>query len=108
MICASTGTGKPTEVITDAKSESGIIILSNAERLLQFATNRPAVQDPVLFQTHSHESYRVQVALQEEGTSSTIIHFSLANHHGGGMGRVGVSERSPSRVNSCTECPSYV
>jgi len=92
MICASTGTGKPTELITDAKSERGIIILSNAERLPQFSTNKPAIQDPVQFQTRSRESYRVQVALQEGGTSPTIIQFSLANHHGGGMGRVGVSE----------------
>jgi hypothetical protein len=105
---ASTGTGKPTELITDDRSESWIIIVSNAERLPQFSTIKPALQGPVQFQKHSRESYSVQIALQQAGTSPTIIHFSLPNHRGGGTGRVGVSEWSPSRVNSSTECPNYV
>jgi hypothetical protein len=42
------------------------------------------MQDPSHFQTHSHQIYRVQVALQEGGTSPNIIHSSLANHHVGG------------------------
>jgi hypothetical protein len=97
---ASTGTGKPTDLITEGRSESGIITLSNAEGLPQFSTHKPAIQDPVQFQTYSREFYRVQVALQEEGTSPTIIHFSLAIHHGGRMGRVGMSELCLNRLNS--------